>query len=126
MTKMLTKTKTQEKAPKLRIKKEDQVYVMTGKDRGSTGKVLSVDPVKQRAVVEGINLVKKHRKETQSGGGGIQEMPAPIHVSNLVVICPHCKSHIRPGKKTISKDKEPAKNYHIRTCRKCGEQLDQI
>ena len=123
----MTKTVTKKETPKLRIKKEDQVFVMTGKDRGSSGKVLSVDPVKQRAVVEGINLVKKHRKETKTGGGGIQEMPAPIHVSNLAVICPHCKSHIRPGKKTIVKDKQGrTKNYHVRTCRKCGEQLDAV
>jgi large subunit ribosomal protein L24 len=114
-------------ATKLRIKKDDQVYVLAGKDRGSSGKVLSVDPIKKRAVVEGINLVKRHRKETKSGGGGIQEMPAAIDVSNLVIVCPHCKSHTRPGKKTIDKEKQGrVKHYHVRTCRKCGEQLDLV
>jgi len=113
--------------PKLRIKKEDTVYVLAGKDRGSSGKVLSIDPIKRRAVVEGINLCKKHRKETKTGGGGIQEMPAAIDVSNLVVVCPHCKSHTRPGKKTVNKEKQGRmKRYHVRTCRKCGEQLDLV
>ena len=115
------------RAPKLRIKKEDTVYVLAGKDKGATGKVLSVDPVKLRAVVEGINMVKRHRKEVKTGGGGITEMPAAIQVSNLVVVCPHCKGHIRPGKKTIDKAKEGRlKHYHVRMCRKCGEQLDQV
>ena len=122
-------TKQQEKiqAPKLRIKKDDTVYVLTGKDRGSSGRVLSVDPVKSRAVVEGINIVKRHKKETQSGGGGITEMPAAIQVSNLVVVCPHCKGHMRPVKKTVGKEKQGRrKNYHVRSCRKCGELLDQV
>jgi len=118
---------TTERAPKLRVKKDDTVFVLMGKDRGSSGKVISVDPVKQKAVVEGINIVKRHRKETKTGGGGITEMPAPINVSNLVVVCPHCKGHIRPGKVTVEREKQGRKRrYHIRTCRKCGEHLDQV
>lgn len=115
------------RAAKLRIKKEDRVYVLAGKDKGASGKVLSVDPVKLRAVVEGVNLVKRHRKESKAGGGGITEMPAAIQVSNLVVVCPHCKGHTRPGKKMIEKSKAGRlKHYHVRVCRKCGEQLDQV
>jgi large subunit ribosomal protein L24 len=112
---------------KVRVKKGDTVYVLAGKDRGASGKVLSVDPATRRATIEGINLVKRHRKEGQSGGGGITEMPAPIDLSNLVVVCPHCKSHMRPSKKTIDKDREGrTKHFHVRLCRKCGEQLDQV
>jgi large subunit ribosomal protein L24 len=115
------------KTPKLRVKKGDTVYVLSGKDRGAKGKVLEVDPVKRRATVEGINIVKKHRKEVKTGGGGITDTPAALDVSNLVVICPHCKSHMRPTKKTIDKDRQGRKkHYHVRMCRKCGEQLDQI
>jgi len=115
------------KHSRLRIKKDDVVYVLSGKDRGEEGKVLEVNPESNRVTVEGINLVKRHRKEGQSGGGGITEMPAPIHISNLVVVCPHCKAHMRPGKKTIEKPREDrVKNYHVRLCRKCGEQLDQV
>jgi len=121
------KSKPAGKVPKLRVKKGDMVYVLAGKDRGAKGKVLEVDPAKRRATVEGINIVKKHRKEVKTGGGGITEMPAALDVSNLVVICPHCKSHMRPTKKTIDKDHQGrTKHYHVRMCRKCGEQLDQI
>lgn len=115
------------KAPKLRIKKDDSVHVLAGKDRGSSGKVLEVYPMKRRATVEGINIVKKHRRQVKTGGGGITDMPAPIDLSNLTVICPHCKGHIRPGKKTIAKTKGGrTRSYHVRVCRKCGEQLDQV
>lgn len=121
------KNKPVEKGSKLRIKKDDEVYVLAGKDRGSTGKVISVDPVRMRATVEGINIVKKHRKEVKTGGGGITDMPAPIHVSNLVVICPHCKAHTRPTKRTVNKTQEgQTKKYHVRICRKCDEALDHI
>lgn len=124
---MVKLVKIEKKPPKLRIKKNDQVFVLTGKDRGATGKVLSVNPVTQRAIVEGINIVKKHKKEVKTGGGGITDMPAPIHVSNLVVVCPHCKAHIRPAIKTIDKEKQGRmKHYHVRACRKCGELLDQV
>jgi len=113
-------------APKVRIKKDDLVYVRAGKDRGATGKVLVIDLARNRATVEGINIVKKHRKEGQSGGGGITDMPAPIHMSNLVVVCPHCKAHMRPTKQVVEKTREgKTRQYHIRKCRKCGEQLDQ-
>jgi len=123
----MTVQKKIKKASKLRIKKDDLVFVLAGKDRGSEGKVLSVDPIKQRAVVEGINIVKRHRKELKTGGGGITDTPAPIHTSNLVVVCPHCKTHMRPNKKTVKKTREGKQEFfHVRTCRKCGEQLDKL
>ncbi|HEX9744366.1 MAG TPA: 50S ribosomal protein L24 [bacterium] len=113
--------------PKLNIKKDDTVYVLAGKDRGATGRVLSVDPVKQRAVVEGINMVKRHRKVSQGGGGGITDMPAAIHVSNLMVHCPHCKKHTRPKKSTFTKSQDnKERTFHVRVCRNCGEQLDTL
>ena len=121
------KHKPVEQRSKLRIKKDDEVFVLAGKDRGSTGKVISVDPIRMRATVEGINIVKKHRKEVKTGGGGITDMPAPIHVSNLVVICPHCKAHTRPTKMTVNKTQEgQTKRYHVRICRKCNEALDHV
>lgn len=122
-----SKQKPAEVTHKLRIKKDDEVYVLAGKDRGSTGKVISVDPVRMRVTVEGINIVKKHRKEVKTGGGGITDMPAPIHVSNLVVICPHCKAHTRPTKRTVRKTREgKTTRFHVRICRKCDEALDRI
>jgi len=112
---------------RLLVKKNDTVYVQAGKDRGSEGKVIEVNPVTNRATVQGINIVKRHRKEGKTGGGGITEQPAPIHISNLVVVCPHCKAHMRPGKKTVERRRDDqVKIVHVRKCRKCGEQLDQV
>ena len=124
-----TANMTRADAPKLRIKKNDLVYVLAGKDRGATGKVLVVDLIRKRATVEGVNIVKKHRKVSKAagGGGGITDMPAPIHMSNLVVVCPHCKAHTKPTKQTVEKTRDgKTRRYHVRKCRKCGEQLDQI
>ncbi len=71
----------------LRIKKDDQVKVIAGKDKGKTGKVMMVFPKKQRALVERINLVKKAQRRTQqSPQGGIVEIEAPIHISNIMLI----------------------------------------
>ena len=126
MAKVRANTKPK-KHSRLRVKKDDLVYVLAGKDRGSEGKVIEVDPASNRVTVEGVNLVKRHRKEGQTGGGGIIDIPAPIQISNLVVVCPHSKAHMRPGKKTIEKRREDRlKRYHVRQCRKCGEQLDQV
>lgn len=68
----------------LHVKKGDEVVVLTGRDRKATGKVLEVFPKKQRVIVDGVNMVKKHLKATAAGEeGGIKEMPASIHVSNV-------------------------------------------
>jgi large subunit ribosomal protein L24 len=121
-------TQPKSRTTKLRIKKDDEVFILAGKDRGSSGKVLEVDPISMRATVEGINIVKRHRKESkQTGGGGITDMPAPLHVSNLVVICPHCRAHTRPIKRTVEKTHGgQKKRFHVRVCRKCSESLDKI
>ena len=103
------------------------VYVLSGKDRGAKGKVLSVDIERERAVVEGINIVKRHRRESKGGGGGITSMPAAIHVSKLAVQCTSCKDHMRPKKKTVTKTQSGReKNFHVRVCSNCGEQMDQL
>lgn len=122
--KILTKDK---QVPKFRIKKGDRVSVIVGKDKGSSGKVLSVDPLRGRATVEGINIVKRHRREGKSGSGGITDMPAPIAMSNLKVKCPSCSKVMRPMKKTVTKLKDGrTKHFHVRACRLCKEQLDSL
>jgi large subunit ribosomal protein L24 len=81
-----------------KIVKSDTVLVLSGNDRGKTGKVLKVFPNKNRAVVEGVNLIKKHSRPTRDlPQGGIIEKEGPIHISNLKVICPKCNRPTRIG-----------------------------
>lgn len=100
---------------KLHIRKNDMVVVITGKDKGKIGKVLQVFPRKGRAIVEGVNLVKKHMKPTPRSSGGIIEKPAPIHVSNLMLYCAKCKRGVKVAKKFLEDGRK------VRVCKKCGE-----
>ena len=84
---------------KVKIKKDDQVLVIAGKDRGQTGRVLRVLPTKGRAVVEGVNMIKRHTRPNPAKQvqGGIVEREAAIHISNLMVIDPTTKKRVRVG-----------------------------
>ncbi len=102
---------------KLHIKKGDTVYVNAGNDKGKTGKVLSVDPSKDRAIVEGINMVSKHTKpNSKQPQGGIIRQEAPIHVSNLNLIDPKTNTPTRVGHR-MEGDKK------IRYAKKSGEEI---
>ena len=99
----------------LRIKKNDMVSVITGRDKGKKGKVLEVFPFESRAIVENINLVKKARRRTQQNQkGGIVDIEAPIHLSNLMLVCKQCN---KPTRFRVSILKDGTK---IRECKKCG------
>lgn len=100
------------------IKKDDRVTVLTGKDKGKTGKVLKVLSDKDRVVVEKVNMIKRHARPSQTNKGGIIEKEGPIHVSNLQVICPKCADPSRLGKKVLED------GSRVRICRKCGEVID--
>ncbi|MFI3278362.1 MAG: 50S ribosomal protein L24 [Rikenellaceae bacterium] len=103
---------------KLHIKKGDTVYVNAGDSRGQQGKVLSVDVQKQRAIVEGVNLVKKAQKPSaQNPQGGIVEQEAAIHISNLQVLDP------KSGKPTRIGRKEDANGKLVRFAKKSGEEI---
>ena len=103
---------------KLHIKKGDTVYVLAGDDKGETGRVLSVDVKKGRAIVEGINKVKKSTKPSaQNPQGGIVEKEAPIHMSNLNVLDPKSKKPTRVGYKKDEKGKK------VRISKKSGEEM---
>lgn len=109
-----------------RIKKGDTVVVVRGKkaNRGREGKVIRVLPEKNRVVVEGINLVKKHLKEIPNvREGGIIEIEAPIHVSNVMLLCPNCKKPTRVGFRIVE-EKGVVRKY--RYCKKCGENIDLV
>ncbi len=100
------------------IKKDDTVKVIAGKDKGKSGKVMRVIPKKDRAIVEKINMVKRHmRPSQQQRQGGILEKEAPIHVSNLMLICTKCTDPTRVGYKMIDDRK-------VRYCKKCDEVID--
>ena len=88
-------------APKLHIKKGDKVIVMAGADKGKEGVVLEIFPDKYRAIVENVNIVKKHLKPTNDNPGGIQEMAAPIHLSNLMLVDPKSGEPTRIGRKVV-------------------------
>ena len=102
---------------KLHIKKGDTVYVNAGNDKGQTGKVLSVDPAKDRAIVEGINMVSKSTKpNSKQPQGGIIKQEAPIHISNLNLIDPKSGKPTRVGYKMDGEKK-------IRYAKKSGEEI---
>ena len=101
-----------------RIRRDDTVVVISGKDKGKRGKVLAVLPSRGRAIVEGVNMVKKHaRQRKQNQPGGIINREAPIHMSNLLLYCQKCGRGVRTG--SAAGDDGSRK----RICRKCGEQL---
>ena len=102
---------------KLHIKKGDTVYVNAGNDKGKTGKVLSVDPQADRAVVEGVNMVSKHTKpNSKQPQGGIVKQEAGIHISNLQLIDPQSGKPTRVGHKVVDGKK-------IRYAKKSGEEI---
>jgi len=84
-----------------KIRRDDEVVVISGKDRGKTGKVLRVDPGKSRVIVEGLNIIKRHTRPSQAPGGnqigGVIEREAPIHISNVMLIDPKDKKPTRVG-----------------------------
>jgi large subunit ribosomal protein L24 len=101
---------------KFKLKKEDIVQVITGKDKGKRGRILKILHSKDRVFVEGINIIKKAKKRrSQQERGGILEIEAPIHRSNLMIICKKC-GITRIGYKIDG-------DIKIRVCRKCGEIL---
>ncbi|MEI7436818.1 MAG: 50S ribosomal protein L24 [bacterium] len=102
----------------MKIKRNDIVVATRGRDAGKTGKVLLVDPVAGRVLVEGINLVTKHVKKSQDDPkGGIIHKEALMAVANLALQCPHCKKGVRV-RRVVEADKR------IRRCAKCGHGFD--
>ena len=103
---------------KLNIKKNDTVYVLAGEDRGKTGRVLSVQPDKCRAIVEGINMVSKSTKpNAKHPQGGIIKIEAPVHVSNLALLDPKTGKPCRVSRRKNEKGKS------VRYSKKSGEEI---
>ncbi|MGG3449674.1 MULTISPECIES: 50S ribosomal protein L24 [Bacillaceae] len=103
----------------MHVKKGDKVMVITGKDKGKTGVILASFPKKDRVLVEGINIVKKHAKPSQlNPQGGILSQEAPIHVSNVMLLDPKTNEPTRVGYKDVDGKK-------VRVAKKSGETLDK-
>ncbi len=103
----------------MHIRKNDSVMVIAGRERGKTGKVLRVLPDKDAAIIERVNLIKRHtRPRGPQQPGGIVEKEASIHASSLMIMCDKCNAPVRIGRKILADGKK------IRICRRCGEALD--
>lgn len=103
----------------IQIKKDDKVKVISGKDKGKVGKVLKIIKKKNRVLVENINIVKRHTKpNAQNRQGGILESEAPIHWSNVMLMCNKCIEPVRVKQKTLDDGKK------VRVCSKCNEIID--
>jgi len=104
-----------------RIKEGDTVEVLSGNDRGMRGTVQRVLPEKNRVVVAGVNVVKKHQRPMRAGRGQIQpgiiEFEAPIHISNVMLVCPRCDQPTRVGFAVQD-------GHKVRVCKKCSEAID--
>ena len=103
------------------IRKNDNVVVTTGKDRGKRGRVLRVVPEKNRLVVEGVNIIKRHTKANPQRQikGGLVEREAPLHASNVQLVCPECGKPTRLGRKILGDGRK------VRVCRKCEGVVDK-
>lgn len=102
-----------------KIRRNDQVQVLTGKDRGRRGPVRQVITEKARAVVTGVNMIKRHRRSTNpQQPGGIIDLEAPIAISNLAVVCKSCDRATRVGFRLLED------NRKVRFCKHCNEALD--
>ncbi len=105
---------------KIHVRKGDMVQVITGKDAGKKGKILSVDLDKGRVIVEGANIAKRHTRPTKGKPqGGIVEQEAGIASSNVMIYCSRCKEPVRISKKILADGKK------LRICNQCGEEFDK-
>jgi len=103
----------------VKIKKNDTVLVITGKDSGKKGKVRRALPKDDRVVVEGLNMIKRHSRARRAARqAGIVELEAPIHVSNVMLICEKCKKPAKVGFKNLEDGRK------VRICRVCDEPID--
>ena len=103
---------------KISIKKDDTVVVLSGKDKGKKGKVLSVDPANGKVIVEKVNMVSRHTKPRRQGEeGGILQKEAPIYACKVMRVCPKCDKPTRPAHKVLADGKK------VRVCKKCGAEI---
>ena len=102
------------------IKKNDEVYILRGKDRGKSGRVLIVMPAADKIMVEGVQMIKRHTRPNPQRNikGGIVEKEAAIHISNVAIVCKNCRKHTRLASKVLGDGRR------VRTCKKCGSAIE--
>jgi large subunit ribosomal protein L24 len=117
----MNRTSIRTAATNANIRRGDQVYVISGRDKGKSGRVLSVDPSKRTVTVEHISIIKRHTRPNPSQNikGGILEKEGPIQISNVLLVCPACNKHTRVG------HKDSPDGTKVRTCRRCGATLEK-
>ena len=103
---------------KYKVKKGDRVAILSGKDKGKTGEILKMIPDRQRAVVQGVNMVKRHTAPSQAGAGGIVEKEAAIHISNIALVDPKDNKPVRIGYKKLDDGRK------VRYAKRSGEVID--
>jgi len=103
---------------KTRIRRDDEVVVIAGRDKGARGKVIRVLREDNSVLVSKVNMIKRHTRQTQNSSGGIVEKEAALDLSNVQYFCSKCKAGVRLGVKTLED------GHKVRTCRSCGEVLD--
>ena len=103
------------------LRKNDNVLVITGKDRGKRGRILKVNPEKNRLIVEGVNLIKRHTRPNPAKNikGGVVQREAALHASNVQLVCPECGAQTRIGHKLLGDGRK------VRVCRKCEGVVDK-
>ena len=105
---------------KCKIRKNDQVMIVKGKEQGKTGRVIRVIPDKRHVLIEKLNMVKRHTKPSAKyKQGGIIEKEAPLAISNVMLLCDKCKGPVRVGRKVLEDGKR------VRLCKKCGEVFEK-
>ena len=101
----------------MNIRKDDKVVVLSGKDKGKQGKILTADPKAEKVIVEGVNVATKHQKPRKQGEeGGIIKVETPIYASKVQLVCPKCGKATRVGHKIVDGKK-------VRVCKKCGAEI---
>ncbi len=101
----------------MKFKVDDKVLIISGKDKGKKGSILRFTKDKKRAVISGINIIKKHTKASNNHPGGIIPQEAPVDISNLMIICPNCEKTTRVGHKLEANSKKE------RICKKCNQAI---
>lgn len=110
----------------MHVKRGDEVLVIAGKEKGKRGKIKEAIPREERVVVENLNMIKRHQKARGPGRpGGIIEREAPLHVSNVMLICPNCGRASRTGKRFLEELDHKGRPRKVRYCKACDGVIDQ-